>query len=189
MLREKVKQIEELQTQIKECKRCNLSNKREYFGTGPLTATIMVIGQAPSIYRRTNEHFSQKSKPYFAKFLEIMNLKKDQIWITNVAKCIEYGITAGDPSQCKQFLKKEIEIVNPSEIFIFGKVACTAILGSAFKPGEIVRLNKRKYYLLLHPMTCIYDSHKGEERYINTINKIQQYRKKNVKVQYQTVLE
>jgi len=176
MLRKNVEAYESLKLDIKKCNKCELQHRIFYLGTGPITATIMCIGQAPSIYRKTTEHFSQKSKVVFQKFLDAMNLNRDEVWITNVIKCVEPTKRTGFSIKCGSFIKREIKAVDPDEIFVFGKVATVAIFGksmpySSFKNNEIV------CHVLPHPMTAVYDEDSGREKYLKEIQRVEEYRK------------
>lgn len=172
------------------CKECKLNDKRCYLATGPITATVFIAGEAPSTHRKSPIHFSEKSKPTFDKFLEMIGVSYDEAWITNAVKCIEPDKRRGMSNSCKRYLKEEIKIVKPREVFMLGNIAMLAIFGKKL-PYKSFKWHGDGivYHALPHPMTAIYDQGTKRSLFFNAVKSAIDYREKhNLHVQQQTTL-
>ena len=84
-------EIDELNKQIKECKRCRLSQTRinAICGEGNLNAKIMLIAQAPGEKEdRVGRMFVGPSGKVLEELLNKAGIKRDEIYMTNLIKCI-----------------------------------------------------------------------------------------------------
>ena len=171
----KQSRYEDLFLRMIRCEKCFPREKKLLLpGTGNLDSKIMCIGEAPSKHRNFNETFGMKSKPIFEEFLKRCGLTRNDVWITNVVKCIILHEKTGDPEKCKEFILEEIDIVDPELIILFGKTATKAILGENHRFGEVIRTLDRVYYCVPHPMVCIYRPAEKENymRYADKIRSI-----------------
>src|SRR6476646_4352191 len=104
---------------------------------GSLDATIMFIGEAPGRKGadRTRVPFSgDQSGANFDRFLRSIALQREQIFITSAALCnprTESGAnrrpTRKELTNCSEFLRRTIEIVNPKIVVTLGSVALEAL--------------------------------------------------------------
>lgn len=177
MKRDKEWHYNRLKKRIEACTLCELKNKRCYTGTGPLSATIMIVGQAPSLHRHSDIHFSGYSRVVFAKLLDALNITYDSVWITNAVKCIEPLHKHGDPKHCRYWLKEEIDIVKPTEIVLLGKVACFALFKQYLPDGSFVWSGDgRVYHILQHPMNVVRGSTRERRRFELASKLLRDYR-------------
>jgi len=189
MLKDKVEKYDALKLELQKCKKCDLRRQVCYYATGPITATVMVIGQAPSLYRKSEEHFSEMSRNIFNKFLDELHLTKEDIWITNAIKCVEPHKRTGVDLNCKSYLKREIKIVQPNEIFLMGCVATHAVFGSA-KPYKSFKEKGITYHVMPHPMVVLYDPEEGKKKFLDALKRVKEYRQTHrIKVRKQLTLE
>lgn len=170
-----------LENKIKKCNKCTLENKICFPMEGPSSSTILIVGQAPHPNRKWGEpHFSGSASGYFKYLLDTLGLKREEVCITNVVKCIS-GRAEGSSVKCEPFLQEEIKMVNPKEIFLLGVRATVAALGDKYSYGPRA-MKDRYWYVLPHPASCL-RGEAGERSdkiklYYETIAQIKAYREK-----------
>ena len=112
-------EIDELNKQIKECKRCRLSQTRmsAICGEGNLNAKIMLIAQAPGEKEdEVGRMFVGPSGKVLDELLNKAGIKRDEIYMTNLIKCMlpEYRKPKQDEIEaCSYYLEEEIKLINP----------------------------------------------------------------------------
>ena len=128
-MKDKQQLMEELEEKIKICKACSLWQNRTNAvpGEGNLNAKIMLIGLGPGYWE------DQKGRPFVGKagqllnqLLENVGLKRENVYITNVVKCIPPNNrpTEEQIATCTSlYLKKQIEIISPKIIITLGEIA------------------------------------------------------------------
>lgn len=169
----------DLEDRILKCRECEMKNRGCFPMEGPPFSTIMVIGQAPHPYRKTGQsHFSGKANGYFKYFLDTLGLRREEIFITNVIKCID-GNQEGSSEKCVKYLHEEIRSVNPKEIFLLGVRATKAIFGDKRSYGPMF-YRGRHYYVLPHPAYCLrgQDEERSQHirQYHELIESVKRYR-------------
>jgi len=104
---------------------------------GSLDARVMFIGEAPGRRGadRTHVPFSgDQSGRNFDRFLQSIELRRDEIFVTSAALCNPRSAsganrrpTAGEIRNCSDFLRRTIELVQPAMIVTLGTVALEAL--------------------------------------------------------------
>ncbi len=95
--------------------------------------------------------------------LESVGITRDEVYITNIVKCRPPNNrvpTTNERDTCKDYLKKEIEIIKPKIICILGNTAFGSLLdGKEITKyrGKIVRKDNQLYFLTVHPAATIYN--------------------------------
>ena len=151
--------------QKEECNMCPLGKQ----ANAPVKTTIgkyniMIIGEAPG-YKE-----NLQGKPFIGKtgqllWEEIKGFKRGDFCLTNVCKC--YPSETKTPSKveietCFEFLKKEIEIIEPKIILAFGNVNLMAFLGQKNgimkENGKTIWIEEHKAWVTfcLHPISAFY---------------------------------
>ena len=126
--------MEQLEKLARECTQCRLSasRKQTVFGQGPASAQLMFIGDRPSQEDDANGlPFSGKVGELFDKILRAMQLSRDQVYITHIVKCCPPGkrLPADDEAcTCSPYLQREIELIEPKVIVLFGAVPLIHLL-------------------------------------------------------------
>ncbi|PTD94002.1 uracil-DNA glycosylase [archaeon SCG-AAA382B04] len=161
---------------IKNCTKCSLSENRNNIvvGEGKTNADILLIGEAPG--KREDE----KGRPFVGRagetLTELLNhigLKREDIYITNIVKCKPPSNRNPKPEEmeaCEQYLKQQIEIINPSIIISVGKVATQRLLSRKVTlknhHGTITETTeeygKNKLFITYHPAACLYNKNLEE---------------------------
>ncbi len=124
---------------VEECSRCELRAgcPRVVPAEGPLTAQIMIVGEGPGdVESETGRPFIGKAGQLLDRILSSVDLKREEIYITNVMKCqLPGNKTPGvrEVAACLPWLKQEIETVNPKIILCLGSVAANALIHPRFR--------------------------------------------------------
>ena len=166
--------IDNLNVEIKLCKKCRLSQSRinALCGEGNLNAKLMLIAQAPGENEdREDKMFIGPSGKVLDELLEIADINRKEVYMTNLVKCMlpNYRKPKQDEIEaCSHYLDKEIELINPKILaplgyyaikYIFEKYAIPLplkaeyhkILGNVFLSGD------KKIIPLQHPATVLYN--------------------------------
>ena len=160
------KKLQEIKQQVIECTKCELSKTRNnsVAGKGNFKSDVIFVGEAPG----KNEDL--KGEPFIgiagkklSMALESAGITRDKVYITNIVKCRPPNNrvpTTNERETCKDYLKKEIEIIKPKIICILGNTAFGSLLdGKEITKyrGKIVRKDNQLYFLTVHPAATIYN--------------------------------
>jgi DNA polymerase len=119
--------LESIAAEIKVCPLCELCRSRTHAvpGEGPERAAIMFIGEGPGY------HEDQQGRPFVGaagKFLEELlakaDLKREEVFITNVVKCRPPGNRDPLPDEiqaCSGYLERQIDVIDPTVIVTLGR--------------------------------------------------------------------
>ena len=158
--------LEKIASEVIGCPLCKRSRSRinAVPGEGQLSSKIILIGEAPG----KNE--DEQGKPFVGaagrvlnQALEKADIKRDEVFITNVVKCRPPGNRVPENDErsiCSQYLYREISLIAPKIICILGSTAYSSILGGKSitkNRGKIVERNGLKYFLTIHPAAAIYN--------------------------------
>ena len=130
----KSEQLNKLTTEIIRCTNCPLYSSRTHAvpGKGPIDAQIMFIGEAPGeVEDQTGEPFVGKAGQLLTKMIEAIQLKREDVYITNVVKCRPPNNRTPLPdevAECFPYLVKQIELIDPLIICCLGGPAASALL-------------------------------------------------------------
>jgi DNA polymerase len=144
---------------------------------GNLAPKVFFLAEAPGRQggNRTRTPFSgDKSGANFQILLDSINLRREEIFITNSALCNPHTATGANrkPSKteiknCSGFLRKTIEIINPKIIVTLGGVALEALKMIEYhqftlklNAAEILDWNARILLPLYHPSPQVAASHR-----------------------------
>ena len=151
--------------QVAACDRCSLSETRKNSvpGNGSFRADVIFVGEAPG--RNEDAHgipFVGMAGRKLSAALEYSGVTRDEVYITNVVKCRPPDNRVPDQTEretCRDYLQKEIQIIDPKMICIMGNTAFGSILGGdriTEHRGKIMRKNNRLYFVTIHPAAAIY---------------------------------
>ncbi len=145
------------------------------FGEGPQSPALMLIGEAPG------EQESLQGRPFVGKagknldrFLELAELERGQIYISNAVKIRPTKVgktgrignrppTSGEVALFRPWLIREIEIVKPMMIATLGNVPLRALVGNKLTVGQvhgqIITAGETglPLFSLYHPASLIYN--------------------------------
>lgn len=131
--------LNEVKTFAKDCILCPLSKTRTniVFGKGNHNADIMFIGEAPGFYEdQSGDVFVGRAGTVLNQMLESINLKREDVYITNIVKCRppdNRNPSDAEIQACRNFLKWQIRLIEPSIIVCLGAVAAKSLIRDNFK--------------------------------------------------------
>jgi Uracil-DNA glycosylase len=172
--------FEKLCLDAAKCSRCEAMQSRTAVLSnlnGALRPKVFFIAEAPGRQGadRTRKPFSgDKSGENFQKLLDSINLKREEIFITNSVLCSPRSETGANrkPSKqeiknCTDFLARTIEIINPKIIVTLGTVALEALKSIEYHQftlksdvARILQWNGKILLPLYHPSPQTIASHR-----------------------------
>ncbi len=130
--------------EVKGCTRCCLAGTRTktVFGVGSPAARIMFVGEAPGHDEDVSgEPFVGRAGKLLTDMIEKgMGLRREDVYICNVLKCRppENRTPAADEiAACRDYLWRQIEIIQPQLIIALGAPAAQTLLGSKEGIGRL----------------------------------------------------
>ncbi len=159
----------ELYRELNDQHGCPLAATRTHivFGVGNADADLMFVGEAPGATE------DQEGKPFVGRagrlldtLLEEVGLKRADVFICNILKCRPPGNRDPLPDEieeCKPYLMRQIELIEPKVICTLGNFATRTITG---RPEGITKVRGRpqarefagvdvEVYPLLHPAAAL----------------------------------
>ena len=146
------------------------------FGEGAEYPALMMIGEAPGgDEEKQGRPFVGKAGKNLSAFLEVVGLKREEIYISNVVKLRptktspKTGKAVNRPPSSAEiafflpFLREEIEIVAPRVIVTLGNVPLKAVTGDpaasigAYHGKPMMLADGRVLFALYHPAAVIYN--------------------------------
>src|SRR5438093_10584084 len=144
--RSKSNRLAEVVDQAAGCRACPLwaLGTQTVFGSGPATARLMFIGEAPG------QHEDQQGIPFvgpagrlFDQALQQAGIDRAEVHVTNIVKHRPWVDQNGrkknrQPKQseinaCRPWLEQQLQIIQPDIIVCVGAPAARVILGKEFK--------------------------------------------------------
>ena len=130
-----VQTLAELRTEIGDCQRCRLCEKRNtiVFGVGNPDAEIVFIGEGPGYEEdKQGEPFVGRAGQLLTQIItKGMQMQRSDVYIANVVKCRPPENRNPEPDEiaaCEPFLAKQLEIIRPKVIIALGKFAAQTLL-------------------------------------------------------------
>ncbi|RKD22259.1 DNA polymerase [Caminicella sporogenes DSM 14501] len=162
------------------------------FGEGRLDAKIVLIGEAPGAKEiEMRKPFVGQAGKNLDEFLEIVEISRDDIYITNVVKIRPYRINKKtgrkinrapnkrEIDKYSKYLFKELEIIKPKLIVTLGNVPLKTLLNDfdakiSNLHGQVYNISNRIIFPLYHPAAVIYNrSLRGT--YLEDLNRLKKY--------------
>ncbi|MEM0106962.1 MAG: uracil-DNA glycosylase family protein [Candidatus Micrarchaeaceae archaeon] len=154
---EEIKSINRSYAKLAEATSWNLS-KRFVPGYGNVSASIMLIGQAPGAMEdKELKPFVGRSGKLLDELLSISGISRSSVYITSAVQFFppkNRPPTQQEIEACKPFLLRQIDVINPKLIILLGRVAAKALGFAKHHEGECIS-NSRIYFLAMHPAAAI----------------------------------
>ena len=158
--------LDTLSERISTCAKCQIlaqSRTRLVPGEGSENAGIMFIGEAPGFNEdKQGRPFVGSAGVFLDELLALINLSRNQVYITNVIKCRPPNNRDPLPTEiqnCRPWLDEQIALIQPQMIVTLGRYAIASFLpgksiskihGTAQRQGNII------YYAMYHPAAALY---------------------------------
>ncbi len=180
----KQKQFEELAKQARNCLICpDLADKIAVLSemNGNINPKVMFIAEAPGRQGadRTRKPFSgDNSGKNFQALIDSINLKREDIFITNAVLCSPRKPSGAnrkpkksEMNNCADYLEKTINLIDSPIIATLGTVALEGIkkiephdLKIKENVANVIIWNKRRLIPLYHPSPQVIASHRNMEQ-------------------------
>jgi uracil-DNA glycosylase family 4 len=167
---DRCQQLEQLQSLCLQCRGCGL---REHvhgvvFGEGNGAADLLCVGEAPGADEdRQGRPFVGAAGKLLDKILASVDLQREAVYITNIAKCRPPGNRLPKREEaecCFPYLVRQVELIRPRIIVCLGSLATqylvhrdarvTTARGQVFEKGGI------KIVPTYHPAALLRDANK-----------------------------
>ena len=157
--------LKDLKTKIENINNCELKNnsKKIVFSDGRFDSSVMIVGEGPG--QKEDEHgkpFVDDAGQLLNKMLEAINIKRENIYITNVVNYRPPNNRKPEPSEINrysEFLREHISIIDPKILILMGSTAMEALFGTKIKISKErgtwkeVIINNKTYLVMVtfHP--------------------------------------
>ena len=172
-----MKTIKKIQNKLLEAvKQSPYNGKTLVFGEGAECPALMMIGEAPGGDEEKQGHpFVGKAGKNLSAFLEVVGLKREEIYISNVVKLRpikespKTGKAVNRPPSADEitfflpFLQEEIKAIAPKVIVTLGNVPLKAVTGEKktvigdYHGVPMPLADGRILFALYHPAAVIYN--------------------------------
>lgn len=157
--------LAEVAGQVRGCVACDLCRSRVKAvpGEGPANATIMFIGEAPGW------HENQQGRPFVGpagqflnQLLHSIDLKREDVFITNVVKCRPPGNRDPLPDEiaaCQPYLDAQIAAIQPKMIVTLGRYSMARYFPNqriSQIHGQPRKANGVIYFPMYHPAAALH---------------------------------
>ena len=171
--------IRDLHEKILTCALCPLSENRHKAvpGEGPTDAKIMLIGEGPGRQEDLEGRpFVGRAGKFLEECLQSIDLKREQVFITNIVKCRptesagnwarDRKPTTEEIAACKPYLDKQIELLRPDVICTLGDTAKSQVFKRfgleedtiGHVHGRLFLAGNLRVVPLYHPAAALYDN-------------------------------
>ncbi len=119
--------LKEVAAEVSTCSRCDLckGRTRAVPGEGSPTAKILFIGEGPGFHEdKQGRPFVGPSGQFLEELLRSINLKRSDVFITNVVKCRppeNRDPLPGEIEACNDYLDRQIAAIQPQIIVTLGR--------------------------------------------------------------------
>src|SRR5713226_4457272 len=158
-------ELAEIAREVKACTLCKLyrSAKQGVPGEGPAAAEIMFIGEGPGFYEdQQGRPFVGASGKFLEELLAEINLKREDVFITNVVKHRPPGNRDAEPDEiaaCAGFLDRQIAAIQPKVIVTLGRYSMARYFPNARISaihGQARTVDGRVIVAMFHPAAALH---------------------------------
>ncbi len=136
--------LDVVRAEVAHCTRCHelaASRTQTVFGVGNPAARLVFLGEAPGADEdKQGEPFVGRAGQLLNKIIEACSLQRDQVYILNILKCRPPGNRNPSPeeaSNCREFLRRQLEILQPEYLCCLGAVAAQNLLNTTVPIGRL----------------------------------------------------
>ncbi len=154
-----------IREEILHCQKCLLAKGRKNAvpGEGPSSVDIMFIGEGPGF------HENQQGKPFVGQagafldeLLAAADLKRQEVFITNVVKCRPPSNRDPMPEEltaCAHYLDEQIALLDPKVIVTLGRFSMAKFIENGKISqihGKSHKIGKRLIVTMYHPAAALH---------------------------------
>lgn len=158
-------ELADLCQEIRSCTKCALHRSRTKAvpGAGPEDADIMFIGEAPGFHEdRQGQPFVGAAGSFLDELLEMIGLRRDEVYICNVLKCRPPQNRDPQPNEieaCRYYLDRQFDLIQPEIVVTLGRFSMARWFPGARISrihGQPRKLGDRLYYPMYHPAAALH---------------------------------
>ena len=171
--RSKKMNLEELRHECENCQKCGLGATRTnlVFGVGNENADLMFVGEAPGEKEDlSGEPFVGAAGKLFNKYLEAVDIKREEVYIANILKCRppkNRDPMPDEQEKCIGFLREQFKIIQPAIVVCLGRIAACKLIKPDFKVtkehGVFFDKKGTLFVGTFHPAALLRDPRKKED--------------------------
>lgn len=138
-----IQALARLAVDVAACTKCRLHCERTQtvFARGNSKAQLMVIGEAPGFHEdKQGLPFVGKAGGLLNNMLHSIGLGENEVYITNVIKCRppdNRDPEADEVAQCSDYLRQQIQLIQPLLILALGRFAGQFLLKSTLAMNQM----------------------------------------------------
>lgn len=136
--------LEVLQAEVAACTLCDdlaTTRTQTVFGVGNPQARLCILGEAPGADEdRQGEPFVGRGGQLLNKILEACKMSREEVYILNILRCRppdNRNPTGEEAQNCRRFLERQLQLVNPEFICCMGAVAAQNLLSTTVAIGRL----------------------------------------------------
>lgn len=158
---DKARLLEEIRTELGDCKRCKLHSYRKniVFGSGNPEAQLVFVGEGPGGDEDIQgKPFVGRAGQLLTKIINSINLAREDVYIANIIKCRPPQNRNPEPDEikaCKPFLIKQLDAIKPKIICALGTFAAQTLLETGEKisslRGRFIPYRNSRLIATFHP--------------------------------------
>ncbi len=158
-------ELKQIAKEISGCIQCALQYSRKLAvpGEGPARAEIVFIGEGPGFYENEQGRpFVGAAGKFLDELLTNVNMKRSDVFITNVVKCRPPGNRDPLPeelSSCCGYLERQIQTINSKVIVTLGRYSMAHFFPFAkisSVHGQVMRSKGRLVIAMYHPAAALH---------------------------------
>jgi DNA polymerase len=158
-------ELERIAEEVYRCTKCTLQYSRKLAvpGEGSFRAEVMFIGEGPGFHENEQGRpFVGAAGKYLDELLANIQMKRADVYITNVVKCRPPGNRDPMPeelSSCSGYLERQIQAINPKAIVTLGRYSMAHFLPNAKISnihGQAVKVKGRLVISMYHPAAALH---------------------------------
>jgi uracil-DNA glycosylase len=159
--------LREVAVEVSTCSKCNLckGRTRAVPGEGNTQATILFIGEGPGFHEdKQGRPFVGPAGQFLDELLESINLRRADVFITNVVKCRPPNNRDPLPEEidaCNDYLDRQIAAIRPQVIVTLGRYSMAKFFGNEKISSIHGRARKKDGYICIamyHPAAGLHQA-------------------------------
>jgi uracil-DNA glycosylase family 4 len=159
--------LKEVAVEVSTCSKCKLCNGRTKAvpGEGHPNAKILFIGEGPGYHEdKQGRPFVGPAGQFLDELLASINLKRSDVFITNVVKCRPPQNRDPETTEiaaCNDYLDRQIAALQPSVVVTLGRFSMAKFFGSEKISSIHGRARKKNGYICIamyHPAAGLHQA-------------------------------
>jgi DNA polymerase len=158
--------LKQVAKEVNVCTKCelHLTRKLAVPGEGPPNAEIMFVGEGPGFHENeSGRPFVGAAGKFLDELLASINMKRSDVFITNVVKCRPPANRDPEPNEietcCSNYLERQLLAINPKVIVTLGRFSMGYFLPDvkiSAVHGQAKTVKGRLVVAMYHPAAALH---------------------------------